>query len=76
MRCTNKIPATHEDALEYGVGSEAAARIAEEHVRRPDGPMRRVVTPDTRAAFPPQPEKAVPPRGDDGLAGIPELGRT
>ena len=76
VRHTNKILATHEDALEHGVGSEAANRIADEHFRWPDGPVRRVVTLDSRVAVPLQPEKAVSPRVVAGPAGILELART
>ena len=56
----------------HGVGSEAAVHTADELLPWPD---RRGGALDTRAAFPPQPEQAVPPRVDDRLPEILELGR-
>ncbi len=75
VRRTNKVLVAYEDALTYGVGSEVAARIADELFPWLDGPVRRVAALDTWVAFSPQLEKAILPQADDVLAGILELSR-
>ena len=70
VRRTNKVLITHEDALSWGIGSEVAARIADELFPWLDGPVRRVAALDTWVAYSPQLEKAILPQADDVLQGI------
>lgn len=70
VRHTNKVMVAHEDALSWGIGSEVAARIADELFPWLDGPVRRVAALDTWVAYAPELEKAILPQTDDVLAGI------
>ena len=70
VRRTNKVLIAHEDALSWGIGSEVAARIADELFPWLDGPVRRVAALDTWVAYSPQLEKAILPQTDDVLRGI------
>ena len=75
VRRTGKVIIAHEDALTWGIGSEVAARIADELFHWLDGPVRRVAALDTWVAFAPELEKAILPQANDVLAEIVELGR-
>ena len=70
VRRTNKVMVAHEDALSWGIGSEVAARIADELFPWLDGPVRRVAALDTWVAYAPELEKAILPQTDDVLEGI------
>ena len=73
VRRTNKVIVAHEDALSWGIGSEVAARIADELFPWLDGPVRRVAALDTWVAYAPELEKAILPQTDDVLAALVEL---
>jgi 2-oxoisovalerate dehydrogenase E1 component len=75
VRRTNKVVVVYEDALSWGIGSEIAARIADELFPWLDGPVRRVASMDTWVAYAPQLEHAILPQVDDVLAAIRELAR-
>ena len=73
VRRTNKVIVAHEDALSWGIGSEVAARIADELFPWLDGPVRRVAALDTWVAYAPELEKAILPQTDDVLEALVEL---
>ena len=70
VRRTNKVLVAYEEALSWGIGTEVAARIADELFPWLDGPVRRVAALDTWVAFSPRLEQAILPQADDVLAGI------
>lgn len=73
VRKTNKVIVAHEDALSWGIGSEIAARIADQLFEYLDGPVRRVASLDTWVAYAPQLEDAILPQVNDVLKAIEEL---
>ncbi len=73
VKKTNKVLITHEDSLSWGLGSEIAARIADELFPWLDGPVRRVASLDTWVAYAPQLEDAILPQPSDVLAAILDL---
>ncbi len=73
VKKTNKVLIAHEDSLSWGLGSEIAARIADELFPWLDGPVRRVASLDTWVAYAPQLEDAILPQTQDVLKGILEL---
>ncbi len=73
VKKTNKVMVAHEDSLSWGLGSEIAARIADELFPWLDGPVRRVASMDTWVAYAPQLENAILPQTADVLAGILDL---
>ena len=73
VRRTNKVLITHEDSLSWGLGSEIAARIADELFHWLDGPVRRVASLDTWVAYAPQLEDEILPQPSDVLAAILDL---
>ena len=73
VRKTGKVIVAHEDSLSWGIGSEIAARIADELFTWLDGPVRRVASLDTWVAYSPQLEDAILPQADDVLKAITEL---
>ncbi|RMH14862.1 MAG: dehydrogenase [Gemmatimonadetes bacterium] len=75
VRRTNKVLVAYEDALSWGIGSEIAARIADELFPWLDGPVKRVASMDTWVAYAPQLEDVILPQPDDVLQGILELSR-
>ncbi|HEX7118363.1 MAG TPA: dehydrogenase E1 component subunit alpha/beta [Longimicrobiales bacterium] len=75
VRKTNKVIVAHEDALSWGIGSEIAARIADELFPWLDGPVKRVASLDTWVAYSPRLEEAILPNPDDVLKAIEELRR-
>ncbi len=73
VKKTNKVLIAHEDSLSWGVGSEIAARIADELFPWLDGPVRRVASLDTWVAYAPQLENTILPQTPDVLNGILDL---
>jgi 2-oxoisovalerate dehydrogenase E1 component len=73
VRKTSKVIVAHEDSLSWGIGSEIAARIADELFTWLDGPVRRVASLDTWVAYSPQLEDAILPQTDDVLKAITQL---
>ena len=73
VKKTNKVLVAHEDSLSWGVGSEIAARIADELFPWLDGPVRRVASLDTWVAYAPQLENTILPQTADVLNGILDL---
>jgi 2-oxoisovalerate dehydrogenase E1 component len=73
VKKTNKVLIAHEDSLSWGLGSEIAARIADELFPWLDGPVRRVASLDTWVAYAPQLEETILPQTRDVLKGILEL---
>ena len=73
VKKTNKVMIAHEDSLSWGIGSEIAARIADELFPWLDGPVKRVASMDTWVAYAPQLENTILPQTADVLDGIVEL---
>ncbi len=73
VKKTNKVVVAYEDSLSWGIGSEIAARIADETFEWLDGPVRRVASLDTWVAYAPQLEDAILPQVDDVYRAIKEL---
>ncbi len=73
VKKTNKVLITHEDSLSWGLGSEIAARIADDLFPWLDGPVRRVASLDTWVAYAPSLEDATLPQPSDVLAAILDL---
>jgi len=53
VKRTNRVIVAHEDSLSWGIGSEIAARIADELFPWLDAPVRRVASLDTWVAYAP-----------------------
>lgn len=70
VKKTNKIIIAHEDSLSWGIGSEIAARVADELFPWLDAPVRRVASLDTWVAYSPQLEDEILPQTEDVLAAI------
>ncbi len=75
VRKTNRVLVTHEDSLSWGIGSEIAARVADELFSWLDAPVRRVASKDTWVAYAPQLEEAILPQPADVLSAILDLAR-
>ncbi|CAN5801146.1 dehydrogenase E1 component subunit alpha/beta [soil metagenome] len=75
VKKTGKVIVVHEDSLSWGLGSEIAARIADDLFPWLDGPVRRIASMDTWVAYAPQLEQVILPQTDDVLKGIVELAR-
>jgi len=73
VRKTGKVIVAHEDSLSWGIGSEIAARIADELFPWLDGPVRRVASMDTWVAYAPQLEEVILPQTRDVLDAIVDL---
>ncbi|HSG09004.1 MAG TPA: dehydrogenase E1 component subunit alpha/beta [Longimicrobiales bacterium] len=73
VKKTGKVMIVHEDSLSWGIGSEIAARIADELFPWLDGPVRRVASKDTWVAYAPQLEEVILPQTQDVLQAIVEL---
>jgi 2-oxoisovalerate dehydrogenase E1 component len=73
VKKTNKVLIAHEDSLSWGLGSEIAARIADELFPWLDGPVRRVASLDTWVAYAPQLEETILPQTRDVLKEILDL---
>jgi 2-oxoisovalerate dehydrogenase E1 component len=73
VRKTNRVLIAHEDSLSWGIGSEIAARIADELFPWLDAPVRRVASLDTWVAYAPQLEDVILPQTQGVLAAIEAL---
>jgi 2-oxoisovalerate dehydrogenase E1 component len=73
VKKTNRVVVAYEDSLSWGIGSEIAARIADELFPWLDAPIRRVASLDTWVAYAPQLEDAILPQVDDVLRAIEEI---
>jgi len=73
VKKTGKVVIAHEDSLSWGIGSEIAARIADDLFPWLDGPIRRVASMDTWVAYSPDLEQVVLPQADDVLEAIRSL---
>jgi 2-oxoisovalerate dehydrogenase E1 component len=73
VRKTNKVIVAYEDSLSWGLGSEVAARIADDLFPWLDGPVRRVASKDTWVAYAPELEQVILPQTADVLEAIREL---
>jgi len=73
VRKTGKVVIVHEDSLSWGIGSEIAARVADDLFPWLDGPVRRVASKDTWVAYAPQLEEVILPQTHDVLQAIVEL---
>jgi 2-oxoisovalerate dehydrogenase E1 component len=62
VKKTNRVIVAHGDSLSWGIGSEIAARIADELFPWLDAPVRRVASLDTWVAYAPQLEDAILPQ--------------
>ena len=70
VRKTNKVVIAHEDSLSWGLGSEIAARIADEFFPWLDAPVKRVAAMDTWVAYSPQLEDVILPQVDNVVSAI------
>ncbi|MGD2068651.1 MAG: dehydrogenase E1 component subunit alpha/beta [Gemmatimonadota bacterium] len=75
VKKTSKVVVVYEDSLSWGIGSEVAARIADDLFPWLDGPVRRVASLDTWVAYSPQLEATILPQTDDVLEAILDLAR-
>ncbi|NLG61762.1 MAG: alpha-ketoacid dehydrogenase subunit beta, partial [Candidatus Cloacimonetes bacterium] len=75
VKKTNRVIIAHEDALSWGIGSEIAARIADEMFPWLDAPVKRVASLDTWVAYSPQLEDAILPQTEDVLSAIESIVR-
>lgn len=73
VKKTNKVVIVHEDSMSWGIGSEIAARIADELFEFLDGPVKRVASMDTWVAYAPQVENVILPQTPDVVDAIVEL---
>ena len=73
VKKTNKVIIAHEDSLSWGIGSEIAARCADELFPWLDAPVRRVASLDTWVAYSPQLEDEILPQVEDVLKAIEEI---
>ena len=73
VKKTNKVLVVYEDSLSWGIGSEIAARIADELFPWLDGPVRRVASMDTWVAYAPRLEEVILPQVSDVRQAILEL---
>jgi 2-oxoisovalerate dehydrogenase E1 component len=73
VKKTGKVIVAHEDSLSWGIGSEIAARIADELFPWLDGPVRRVASMDTWVAYSPQLEQVILPQTPDLVEALVEL---
>ena len=70
VKKTNRVIIAHEDSLSWGIGSEIAARIADELFPWLDAPVRRVASMDTWVAYAPQLEDVILPQTENVVAAI------
>lgn len=73
VKRTNRVIVAHEDSLSWGIGSEIAARIADELFPWLDAPVRRVASLDTWVAYAPQVERAILPEPEDVFKAIQDI---
>ncbi len=75
VKKTNRVIVAHEDSLSWGIGSEIAARIADELFPWLDAPVKRVASMDTWVAYAPQVERAILPEPEDVVQAIEAVAR-
>ncbi|MGH7460984.1 MAG: alpha-ketoacid dehydrogenase subunit alpha/beta [Longimicrobiales bacterium] len=75
VKKTNRVIIAHEDSLSWGIGSEIAARIADELFPWLDAPVKRVASLDTWVAYSPVLEDKILPQVENVLAAIEEIAR-
>ncbi len=75
VKKTNKVVIAHEDSLSWGIGSEIAARLADELFPWLDAPVRRVASLDTWVAYSPELEDEILPQTENVLAAIEEIAK-
>jgi 2-oxoisovalerate dehydrogenase E1 component len=75
VKKTNKVIIAHEDSLSWGIGSEIAARLADELFPWLDAPVRRVASLDTWVAYSPELEDEILPQTENVLAAIEDIAR-
>jgi 2-oxoisovalerate dehydrogenase E1 component len=73
VKRTNRVIIAHEDSLSWGIGSEIAARVADDLFPWLDAPVKRVASLDTWVAYAPQVERAILPEPEDVLKAIREI---
>jgi 2-oxoisovalerate dehydrogenase E1 component len=73
VKKTNRVLVVHEDSLSWGVGSEIAARVADDLFAYLDAPVRRVASLDTWVAYAPRVEDATLPQTSNVVDAIVEL---
>jgi 2-oxoisovalerate dehydrogenase E1 component len=73
VKRTNRVIVAHEDSLSWGIGSEIAARIADELFPWLDAPVKRVASLDTWVAYAPQLERAILPEPEDVFKAIQQV---
>ncbi|HSU15712.1 dehydrogenase E1 component subunit alpha/beta [Longimicrobium sp.] len=73
VKRTNRVIVAHEDSLSWGIGSEIAARIADELFPWLDAPVKRVASLDTWVAYAPQVERAILPEPEDVFKAIQQV---
>jgi 2-oxoisovalerate dehydrogenase E1 component len=73
VKKTSRVVIAHEDSLSWGIGSEFAARIADECFEWLDAPVRRVASMDTWVAYAPRVERAILPEPEDVASAIEDL---
>ncbi|MDB4949387.1 MAG: 2-oxo acid dehydrogenase component alpha/beta subunit [Gemmatimonadetes bacterium] len=73
VKRTNRVIVAHEDSLAWGIGSEIAARIADDLFPWLDAPVKRVASMDTWVAYAPQVERAILPEPEDVAKAIEEI---
>jgi len=73
VKKTSRVLIVHEDSLSWGVGSEIAARIADELFAWLDAPVRRVASLDTWVAYAPSVEDATLPQTSDVVEALVNL---
>ena len=74
VKKTGKVVVVHEDSRSWGIGSEIAARIADELFEWLDGPVKRVASLDTWVAYAPLVENEILPQTRDVVEALVELG--
>jgi 2-oxoisovalerate dehydrogenase E1 component len=73
VKKTSRILIVHEDSLSWGIGSEIAARVADELFEWLDAPVRRVASLDTWVAYAPDVENVTLPQTPDVVAALEDL---
>jgi 2-oxoisovalerate dehydrogenase E1 component len=73
VKKTNKVVVVHEDSLSWGIGSEIAARIADDLFEYLDGPVKRVAAMDTWVAYAPEVENVILPQTPDVVEALVKL---
>ena len=73
VKKTGRALIVHEDSLSWGLGSEIAARIADDLFPWLDAPVRRVASLDTWVAYAPQVEDAILPQSENVLHALLEI---